>query len=449
MTNKNIEKEEKLAKMREDILHIRSRALQYYPHIGRLLYSVNIAASDKIKKALYSNTGTIYFNPDYFNKGDINFKFYLLMHEVLHGYLDDITRGNRLIPQVDPQTRKKLHELWNIVADVYNDYLLTVDNKYKDYEIRQYDIITFEKLAKYLNSKGINITVKQLRSMTKEELFNRILRELQRVGGTGGGIGGITGDIDDFISSFRKDPQGDINPTTIPDDLEGDIIVEGPPILQDNKDPETVRRVFADTVKSLPGTETSAIVRALKEYYEGKIPWSMLLINLMKEAGFGRVLTDWKRPSRRFPSLPGYKMLKPPNAWILIDTSGSISDDELKKFIGEVYKLMKDVGNKVTVVEWDTQVKGVWELTSPSDVKRIKFAYEGGGTEIAEALRYVNPKFEYDEIIVIFTDGDILDIDDNEVRFMLSRLASMSSLAVWATTDKEIDVTSWINLRIY
>jgi len=141
-------------------------------------------------------------------------------------------------------------------------------------------------------------------------------------------------------------------------------------------------------------------------------------------------------------------MLRPPNAWILIDTSGSISDDELKKFVGEVYKLMKDAGNKVTVVEWDTEIKGVWELTSPSDVERIKFA-DKGGTEIAEALRYVNSRFGYDEIIVIFTDGDIFDIDDDEVRFMLSRLASMASLAVWGTTGQEIDVTRWVNIHIY
>ena len=59
------------------------------------------------------------------------------------------------------------------------------------------------------------------------------------------------------------------------------------------------------------------------------------------------------RPSKRFPDARGIRMKRKPNIMVAVDTSGSISQDDLKDFFSEIHHIWK-TGVNVTVVEIDT-----------------------------------------------------------------------------------------------
>jgi predicted metal-dependent peptidase len=145
--------------------------------------------------------------------------------------------------------------------------------------------------------------------------------------------------------------------------------------------------------------------------------------------------------------LPGYRFLTAPKVWVLIDVSGSIDDQALKEFASEIYAITSYTGNKVIVISWDTEVKDEFELLNPEDVRRLKFK-GGGGTEIKKVLEYVSPKFEYNDVIIILTDGHIFDLEDGGVQYLLNQLGGRASAAVWGTKDVKYEVAPWINVEI-
>lgn len=52
------------------------------------------------------------------------------------------------------------------------------------------------------------------------------------------------------------------------------------------------------------------------------------------------------------------------------------------------------------------------------------------------------------DIVVIFTDGGIFDMDNNETRLAFDRVASKSSVALFLSTQVVFDISRWIVLKI-
>lgn len=114
---------------------------------------------------------------------------------------------------------------------------------------------------------------------------------------------------------------------------------------------------------------------------------------------------SYKRPHRKIRGdvmLPTLSTQKKLDLVVIIDTSGSISDDDLGKFASVLDSVRKTYVVDCTVLSADTSVRSsqtfsynepiVWDLSG------------GGGTDFADPLRYVTSKFE-NPVVVYFTDG--------------------------------------------
>jgi predicted metal-dependent peptidase len=109
---------------------------------------------------------------------------------------------------------------------------------------------------------------------------------------------------------------------------------------------------------------------------------------------------------------------------VLIDTSGSIGEKELKRFVSEVYGILKESA-EVIVIPWDATAYEPIMLKSNKDIERLKAGLRGGGgTRILPALEMVDSRFSNADMIVIFSDWDIFDIDDSKVQQLLRKYAS-------------------------
>lgn len=106
------------------------------------------------------------------------------------------------------------------------------------------------------------------------------------------------------------------------------------------------------------------------------------------------------RPSRRFPDSRGVKFKRKPHVLVGVDTSGSVSDEELEDFFSEIYYLWKS-GVKVTIAQMDTKIEHIEEYNG----KFNKEIYGRGGTEFTDLINYYNERKKDFSTLVIFTDG--------------------------------------------
>lgn len=114
---------------------------------------------------------------------------------------------------------------------------------------------------------------------------------------------------------------------------------------------------------------------------------------------------DYQREHRRIKSeffLPNRLTNKKnkPSLLVVFDTSGSISDDNLSLFVGEVSKFVDNTD--ITLISVDTDVHNVVKCETTDDLKKY-IPKGGGGTDFNPAFEFM-VKHNFDAIIY-FTDG--------------------------------------------
>jgi predicted metal-dependent peptidase len=108
-----------------------------------------------------------------------------------------------------------------------------------------------------------------------------------------------------------------------------------------------------------------------------------------------------RKENRRFEANPGLKVKMKQHMLLAIDTSGSVSDDELKEFMSEIYHIYK-CGVDITVIQCDTSIRSI----EPYKGKFEMVVQGRGGTEFDPVLEYFNENQKKYTSLVYFTDGE-------------------------------------------
>ena len=108
-----------------------------------------------------------------------------------------------------------------------------------------------------------------------------------------------------------------------------------------------------------------------------------------------------RKENRRFSENPGLKIKMRQHMLLAIDTSGSVSDDELKEFMNEIHHIYK-AGVDITIVQCDTSIKSIEAYRGKNDLK----ISGRGGTEFDPVLDYYNENNKKYTSLVYFTDGE-------------------------------------------
>ncbi|MEM4454705.1 MAG: VWA-like domain-containing protein [Thermofilaceae archaeon] len=188
---------------------------------------------------------------------------------------------------------------------------------------------------------------------------------------------------------------------------------------------EIARRVAAAVhAARMAGREPGGWERVVSALLRPAVDWKQLL-RFYLQRGVGRsVKRTWYRPSRKCPELrPGKETLRLPRVIAMVDTSGSVTEGELRRFITEVYAIVKDCA-EVVVVPWDAQAYAPIRIRRPSDVARVRLT-GGGGTVLGPALRAAEKLSRPQDVFVILSDWAIADVEspDPEVLSWLRRNA--------------------------
>jgi predicted metal-dependent peptidase len=129
------------------------------------------------------------------------------------------------------------------------------------------------------------------------------------------------------------------------------------------------------------------------------VNWRRILRHFAESSSKTYLKSTLRRPSKRFGTSPGIKVRRRQRILLVIDTSGSIGEGELRLFFQEIYHIWKR-GAEIEVVECDARI----QRTYPYKGETPKEVSGGGGTDFNPPLHYANTEFLPDALIY-FTDG--------------------------------------------
>ena len=108
-----------------------------------------------------------------------------------------------------------------------------------------------------------------------------------------------------------------------------------------------------------------------------------------------------RKENRRYSENPGLKIKMKQHMLLGIDTSGSVSDEELKEFMNEIHHIYK-AGVDITIIQCDTKIGSIKPYTG-----KLELEVQGrGGTEFDPVLDYYNENQKKYTSLVYFTDGE-------------------------------------------
>lgn len=157
---------------------------------------------------------------------------------------------------------------------------------------------------------------------------------------------------------------------------------------------------MAGQTGSIPGE----IQFYLDKLLNPKLPWGTILRKYMKQ--YSKTDYSMRKPNRRFfprhylPSLHSTSMA---SLAVAVDTSGSVSDSDFLQFMSEVDSMLRiHKPEKISLIQFDWNIKSVDTLKRVNDIKTVKFTGRGG-TNTTEVMNWVNDNKP--NVLIIFTDG--------------------------------------------
>ena len=110
-----------------------------------------------------------------------------------------------------------------------------------------------------------------------------------------------------------------------------------------------------------------------------------------------------RKPNKHFYGNPALKIKQKKNTLVAIDTSGSVSKDDLKEFLSEIHHIYK-TGTQVTVIECDATIGRVYEYTGKN--KEALEVTGRGGTSYDPVLEYLHDNRDKYQNLIYLTDGE-------------------------------------------
>jgi len=130
-----------------------------------------------------------------------------------------------------------------------------------------------------------------------------------------------------------------------------------------------------------------------------------------------------RKLSRRYEGNPGLRIKQKKHVLVAIDTSGSVSNNELIEFFSEIHHMFK-TGVDITVIQCDTRISSIKSYKKPEDGK-IEITGRGG-TSFQPVINYYNENQRKFSCLVYFTDGEASNPDPKPKGRMLWVLSEQS-----------------------
>jgi predicted metal-dependent peptidase len=174
---------------------------------------------------------------------------------------------------------------------------------------------------------------------------------------------------------------------------------------------DAVRFRVAQGVTGHPGDVPQGWRRWAAEAFHPPQPWRDLLGAAVRAAATGGATGDdyaYHRPGRRSAALPGVvlpaRRRHLPRIAVVVDTSASVSDEELGSALLEVAAIGRAVGGRrdlVSVISCDAAARVAHPLCRAEGIPLVG----GGGTDLREGFATALAARPRPDVVVVLTDG--------------------------------------------
>tara|TARA_R100001591_G_scaffold24639_4_gene34720 strand:+ start:2842 stop:4026 length:1185 start_codon:yes stop_codon:yes gene_type:complete len=155
----------------------------------------------------------------------------------------------------------------------------------------------------------------------------------------------------------------------------------------------------------VPG-EFAEIIKRLRKIEPPSFNWKAYLRRFVGNSSIVYTKKLRRKYNKRYSGNPGLKIKHKNHICVGVDTSGSVSNSELKEFMSELTHMHK-TGHQITVVQCDTSINSV-EVFNPKKDWDIKGR---GGTDFQPVIDHYNEKGHYTALIYL-TDGEAYTPDN-------------------------------------
>ena len=163
---------------------------------------------------------------------------------------------------------------------------------------------------------------------------------------------------------------------------------------------QTKKRISLKQYTSLPYS-IKELIEIVIERRKPKINWKRALNIFSASSRKTKIKFTTKRVSKRYGTRPGLKIQRNQRIAVAIDTSGSISYQELNMFFNEIHSMWQN-GAEIEVIECDAAIQKTYSYKG----KFPEFVHGRGGTNFDPVFAYLNKNRNvlYDGCIYL-TDG--------------------------------------------
>jgi predicted metal-dependent peptidase len=359
------------------------------PFYGLFLISLNKELNDIVSTACVAKDGIntkLVISPKFWETISDNVKVAVLKHELLH-------IAFKHLQMYDSYSEK---ELLNIAADLeINQY---IEDSYKD---KTWDGLEITNAPWAAMNLPVKAGTRKYYELLQQEIQNN-----------------PDGDVAKFVQAM-KDANGDgeVREITLGDGTKVTVKAshefwkqyEGMDEAEKKLMEKQIEHQLKDTAEqvmkqrgTVPG-ELKELIDSLYVSEEPVIDWRTYLRRFNGMASKVFTKKTRRKPNKRFYGNPALKIKQRKNTLVAVDTSGSVSKDDLKEFLSEIHHIWK-TGTEVTVIECDASIGRVYEYKGKAE--EAKEVTGRGGTSYEPVLEYLwDHKDKYQNLIYL-TDGE-------------------------------------------
>ena len=355
--------------MNIDLSKIAKKLMLDEPFYGLFLLTLNKRENTQIPTACVSLQGinqSLEINPEYWNSLPELQRIGLLKHELLHIMFHHFLLDTTMYPDA---------KLRNIAADIEINQFIDEQNKSKE----------------WLGLTSVPNLVLPEKAGTRV-YYDMIKDKASTCPQVQEWLDGLGDDSDEFADGHGM--WGDPNMDEATKKLIGKQLEH-----QVKEIAEHLDKKGSNFRGTLPGT----LVEWIDSLFELPVPvtdWKSYFKRFISSSD--KVVTKKSRNkyNKRFPGNPALKIKHKKNILVAIDTSGSVSSDNLVEFLGQLLHIHK-TGHEVTVMECDAKITNIFKYKGDKEI-----AITGrGGTDFQPAIDYFNQHIQIYNTLVFFTDG--------------------------------------------
>lgn len=168
-----------------------------------------------------------------------------------------------------------------------------------------------------------------------------------------------------------------------------------------------IKETYEECLSKNPGSVPGYLRDMVLGLYMKKPPvldWRVVMRQFKSYCDRLRIAFTRNRPNKRFPDFDAVTLRQEQKMLVGLDTSGSISGEQLCDFFTQVGHMAK-AGVQIDVCEWDYGIQRIYRFDPQNPWKAGK-TKGGGGTDPTEVVQKLNKDKNYNAMIM-FSDGYI------------------------------------------